>query len=160
MFEGLGKNMTDDEFDVAFRKVDTNGSGKIEFDEFFAWYTEQTEADKRMVRALKVEAELRRRLGTGELEPEEKRAVRSRLAMVELRRSAPSPSARPCCSFPRRNRSGRAAIVCRRVESHELEPEQAKKVRARLAVLAAMGVGGPPKLEQLSADQMAASIAA
>ena len=49
---------------------------------------------------------------------------------------------------------------CRRVESHELEPEQAKKVRARLAVLAAMGVGGPPKLEQLSADQMAASIAA
>ena len=103
--------MTDDEFDVAFRKVDTNGSGKIEFDEFFAWYTEQTEADKRMVRALKVEAELRRRLGTGELEPEEKRAVRSRLAMVELRRSAPSPSARPCCSFPRRDRSGRPAAV-------------------------------------------------
>ena len=95
--------MTDDEFDVAFRKVDTNGSGKIEFDEFFAWYTEQTEADKRMVRALKVEAELRRRLGTGELEPEEKRAVRSRLAMVELRRSAPSPSARPCCPLPRRS---------------------------------------------------------
>ena len=50
--------------------------------------------------------------------------------------------------------------MCRRVESHELAPEQAKKVRARLAVLAAMGVGGPPKLEQLSADQMAASIAA
>eukprot|EP01045_Picozoa_sp_COSAG04_P015702 COSAG04_NODE_1261_length_7504_cov_2.488184_11_plen_159_part_00 len=158
MFEGLGKNMTDDEFDVAFRKVDTNGSGKIEFDEFFAWYTEQTEADKRMVRALKVEAELRRRLGTGELEPEEKRAVRSRLAMVELRRSAPSPSARPAVHFP--GAIAQAAIVCRRVESHELEPEQAKKVRARLAVLAAMGVGDPPKLEQLSADQMAASIAA
>ena len=100
MFEGLGKNMTDDEFDKAFDKVDTNGSGKIEFDEFFAWYTEQTEADKRMVRALKVEAELRRRLGTGELEPEEKRAVRSRLAMVELRRCAPNPPPAPAAHFP------------------------------------------------------------
>ena len=56
-----------------------------------------------------------------------------------------------------RHRSGAPRLPSRRARSRE---RQEKAVRARSAVLAAMGVGGLPKLEQLSADQMAASIAA
>ena len=115
LFEQLGRELSDDEFNTSFERVDVNKDGKIQFGEFLTWYQMQTTSEQKKVRALKVEAELRRRLASGELTPDESRAARSRLALAEL---------------------------VRRLENGQLDEEQAKAVRVRLGVAAALGVPG------------------
>ena len=107
--------MSDDEFSANFSCIDVNRDGRIQFGEFLAWYNLQTSAEQKKVRALKAEAELRRRLESGELSPEQRKAARSRLALAEL---------------------------VRRLENGELNADQAKSLRARLGVAAALGVPG------------------
>lgn len=115
LFQQLGREMSEDEFSASFERIDINRDGRIQFGEFLAWYNIQTSAEQKKVRALKVEAELRRRLASGELTPEQSKAARSRLALAEL---------------------------VRRLENGELDADQVKAVRARLAVAAALGVPG------------------
>lgn len=115
LFDQLGRELSDDEFNTSFQHLDVNKDEKIQFGEFLAWYNMQTTSEQKKVRALKVEAELRRRLASGELTPDESRAARSRLALAEL---------------------------VRRLENGQLDDEQAKAVRVRLGVAAAFGVPG------------------
>jgi hypothetical protein len=82
VFEQLGRRMSDQAFDVAFRRIDVNSSGTVEFGEFVVFYREQSVEEQKQIRALKVEAELRRRLATGQLSPEQEQAVRDRLGVA------------------------------------------------------------------------------
>jgi Ca2+-binding EF-hand superfamily protein len=113
LFVNLGRELSDDEFDASFDNIDEDKDGLIQFNEFLTWYNAQTAAEQKKIRALKVEAELRRRLASGELTPEQSKAARSRLVLAEL---------------------------VRRLQNGELDEEQAKAVRARLSVVAALGV--------------------
>ena len=38
VFEQLGRRMSDQAFDVAFRRIDVNSSGTVEFEEFVKWH--------------------------------------------------------------------------------------------------------------------------
>jgi Ca2+-binding EF-hand superfamily protein len=67
----LGRELSDDEFDASFDNIDEDKDGLIQFNEFLTWYNAQTAAEQKKIRALKVEAELRRRLASGELTPEQ-----------------------------------------------------------------------------------------
>ena len=115
LFEQLGRHLSDDEFDTSFDRIDVNKDGKIQFGEFLGWYNLQSYSEQKKIRALKAEAELRRRIASGELTPDQIRAARSRLAMAEL---------------------------IRRLENGELDEDQAKAVRTRLKVASAFGVPG------------------
>ena len=79
VFEQLGRTPSDAEFEAAFRCIDASGSATVEFGEFVAVYREQSVAEQKQIRALKVEAELKRRLASGKLSPEQEEAVSARL---------------------------------------------------------------------------------
>lgn len=77
----LGKHLSDKEFAEAFKAMDTNGSGVIEFPEFVEFYKASTAAEQKKIRALKAQEELLRRLNSGMLTADEERLVRQRLAL-------------------------------------------------------------------------------
>lgn len=81
VLEELGKRLSDEEFAAAFKAMDTNGSGEIEFPEFVNFYNTSTVADKTKIRALRAHQELLRRLESGSLTPDEERLVRQRLCL-------------------------------------------------------------------------------
>lgn len=41
LIDSLDPGMTDEEKDVGFQAVDTNGNGRIEFSEFFSWWKDR-----------------------------------------------------------------------------------------------------------------------
>eukprot|EP01043_Picozoa_sp_COSAG02_P080152 COSAG02_NODE_18912_length_911_cov_0.657635_2_plen_99_part_00 len=67
------------EFDAAFREIDTDGSGEIEFEEFASFYRSQDDQQRKKILALKAEAELLRRLESGMLTSAQEQLVRERL---------------------------------------------------------------------------------
>jgi hypothetical protein len=67
------------EFEAAFRGIDTDGSGEIEFQEFAAFYRSQDNQQRKQIVALKAEAELLRRLESGLLTSAQEQLVRERL---------------------------------------------------------------------------------
>ena len=67
------------EFDLAFREIDTDCSGEIEFEEFAAFYRSQDDQQRKQILGLKAEAELLRRLESGMLTSAQEQLVRERL---------------------------------------------------------------------------------
>jgi hypothetical protein len=67
------------DFEDAFARMDEDGSGVIEFQEFAAFYRSQSDEQRRQIRALKAEAELIRRLESGLLTESQEVLVRERL---------------------------------------------------------------------------------
>ncbi len=81
VLEELGKRLSDEESAAAFKAMDTNGSGVIEFPEFVKFYNASTVAEQKKIRALRAHQELVRRLESGSLAPDEERLVRERLGL-------------------------------------------------------------------------------
>eukprot|EP01043_Picozoa_sp_COSAG02_P048017 COSAG02_NODE_4669_length_5113_cov_2.348424_2_plen_325_part_00 len=81
ILEELGKRLSDEESAAAFKAMDTNGSGVIEFPEFVKFYNTSTVAEQKKIRALRAHQELIRRLESGSLAPDEERLVRERLSL-------------------------------------------------------------------------------
>ena len=67
------------ECEAAFRGIDTDESGEIEFQEFAAFYRSQDDQQRKKILALKAEAELLRRLESGMLTSAQEQLVRERL---------------------------------------------------------------------------------
>ncbi len=38
LLNGLGRDLTEDEINIGFEELDTDKSGQIDFEEFYAWY--------------------------------------------------------------------------------------------------------------------------
>ena len=71
--------MQHQDFEAAFREIDTDGSGEIEFQEFVDFYRSQDDQQRKQILALKAEAELLRRLESGLLTSAQEQLVRERL---------------------------------------------------------------------------------
>ena len=133
----LGRALTDEEFDSSFAKMDSNGSGDIEYEEFVVFYQSQSAAEQWKVRALKAEAELLRRLEAGELTDAEATDVRERLVQRGAEASAESlgltggpeeAAAAAKMQAIQRGRQDRAVVVRKRKENERvlLDSELAK----------------------------------
>lgn len=77
----LGRNLGDEDFDAAFKAMDSDSSGAIEFPEFVEFYKASSAAEKKKIRGLRAQEELLRRLEGGELTLDEERIVRQRLSL-------------------------------------------------------------------------------
>eukprot|EP01043_Picozoa_sp_COSAG02_P092603 COSAG02_NODE_29203_length_574_cov_0.764211_1_plen_136_part_01 len=82
VFEQLDRQLSDEAFDGVFRDIDQNGNGTVEFSEFVAFYQSSSLAEQKQIRALNVEAELKRRLAEGLLSTEQQQAVRDKLGVA------------------------------------------------------------------------------
>lgn len=68
VFEQLGRQLSDEEFDEAFRRIDVDGNGTVEFDEFVTFYRSSSSEEQRHIRALRAEVDVEPVTAMNELE--------------------------------------------------------------------------------------------